>query len=225
MSRLKELQEEFRSVFSGKGARIFDSLFPPFVFLVANPLVGVNYALWGALGTAGLFAIYRIVQKNKMVYSLGGLGGTLLAAVFVKISGSETGFFLPGFVSTAITIVLCIVSVALNRPLVAWSSFIARRWPLEWYWHPQVLPAYNEVTGMWAVAFSARLILEYWLLQRNALSALGAVKVFLGWPYTIMLLVVSYLYGLWRLGKLKGPGTEEFKTGKPPPWDGQKRGF
>lgn len=118
--------------------------------------------------------------------------------------------------------VLCVVSVAFNRPMVAWSSFIARRWALNWYWHPKVLPAYNEVTILWAVAFAARLTFEFWLYQQDAL---GTVRILLGWPFIVLLLIVSYLYGLWRLGKLRGPSVDEFKAGKAPPWEGQKRGF
>lgn len=225
MSRLKELQEEFQSVFSGRGARLLDSFFPLLFFLITNPLIGLNNALLGSLGVAGLFAVYRISKKDNPVYSLGGLGGVLLAAVFVNISRSEAGFFLPGLISGAVTVILCVVSVALNRPLVAWSSYIARRWPLDWYWHPRVLPAYNEVTILWAVAFSARLVLEFWFFQQEAVNALGATRIFLGWPYTVFLLVASYLYGLWRLGQLNGPSIEEFKTDKEPPWEGQRRGF
>jgi hypothetical protein len=225
MSRFRELRDELRSVISGRWAGLLDSFFPPLVFLILNPLAGVNIALWGALGVTGLFAIFRILRKENLTYSLGGLGGTLLAAVFVKISGSGAGFFLPGLVSGAVTVILCVISVALNRPLVAWSSFIARRWPPDWYWHPKILPAYNEVTILWAVAFSARLTFEFWLYQQDALGALGTVRIFLGWPYLVFLLIVSYLYGLWRLGQLKGPSIEEFKSGKAPPWDGQKRGF
>jgi hypothetical protein len=225
MSKLKELQEEFKLVFSGRGLRLLDSFLPLLVFLIANPLVGLNLALWSALAVAALFAIYRIFRKESLVYSLGGLGGVLLAAVFVNLSGSESGFFLPGLISGGITVVLCIVTVAINRPIVAWTSFIARRWPLAWYWHPKVLPAYNEVTIAWAVAFSVRLALEYWLYQEDAVNALGATRVVLGWPFTVVLLVASYLYGLWRLDRLAGPSVEEFKAGKAPPWEGQKRGF
>jgi hypothetical protein len=225
MSKLKELQEEFSLVLSGRRLKLLDSFLPLLVFLIANPLVGLNIALWGALAVAALFAIYRIIRKESLVYSLGGLGGVLLAAVFVNLSGSESGFFLPGLISGGITVVLCVVTVAFNRPIVAWTSFIARRWPLDWYWHPQVLPAYNEVTIAWAVAFSARLALEYWLFQEDAVNALGAARVVLGWPFTVILLVASYLYGLWRLDRLAGPSVEEFKAGKAPPWEGQKRGF
>jgi hypothetical protein len=51
------------------------------------------------------------------------------------------------------------------------------------------------------------------------------VRILLGWPFIIALLIVTYLYGLWRLSKLGGPSVEEFKAGKSPPWEGQKRGF
>ncbi|MBN2502687.1 MAG: DUF3159 domain-containing protein [Anaerolineales bacterium] len=225
MSKIKELQAEFQAVFVGRGTQLLDSFLPLLIFLAANLLFGTNVALWAALGVATLLAAYRIFQRQNLVYALGGLGGVVLAAVFVKLNNSAAGFFLPGLISGAITVILCVVSVALNRPVVAWSSFIARRWPLKWYWHPKVLPAYNEVTIMWAVAFAARLALEYWLYQRQAVGALGAIKIFLGWPYTILLLIVSYLYGVWRLGQLHGPSVEEFITDQAPPWEGQKRGF
>lgn len=225
MSRIKELQEEFKSVFSGRGLKLIDSILPPLVFLVINQLFGLSYALGASLILAGLMAIYRLLRGETLVYSLGGLAGVLLAALFVRISGTEAGFFLPGLITGAITIVICAVSVGLNRPIVAWTSYIARRWPLDWYWHPKVLPAYNEVTIIWAVAFSARLALEYWFFQQEAVNALGISRVVLGWPYTVVLLIVSYLYGLWRLDHLMGPSIEEFKTGQEPPWEGQKRGF
>jgi hypothetical protein len=198
---------------------------PLLIFLVANPLLGVDYAFWGALVVAGLFSIFRILRKESLVYALGGLGGVLLAGIFLKLSGSESGFFLPGLISGGITIVLCVVSVVINRPLVAWTSFITRRWPLGWYWHPKVLPAYNETTILWSVAFSLRLALEFWLYQGGSINALGAVRIILGWPFIIFLLIVTYLYGLWRLSNLKGPSVQEFKSGAEPPWEGQKRGF
>ena len=225
MSRFKELQEEFKAVLSGRGARLLDSFTPLLIFLIANPLFGVNVALGAALAAAGLFAIARIVKRESLVYALGGLGGVLLAGIFVKLSGSDAGFFLPGLISGGITVVLCTVSVVINRPLVAWTSFITRRWPLNWYWHPRVLPAYNEVTIIWAVAFSARLALEFWLFQQEAVNALGVTKIILGWPFIVILLIATYLYGLWRLSHLGGPSIDEFKTGAEPPWSGQKRGF
>ena len=225
MSKYQELKEELEGVLSGRGSRLLDSLAPLLTFLILSPVFQLYVALYAALGLAGVLAIRRMLRRESLVYALGGLGGVSLAAVFALMSGSERGFFLPGLISGTVTVVLCVVSVTLNRPLVAWTSFIARRWPLEWYWHPRVLPAYNEVTIGWAVAFAGRLALEYWLYQQEAVGALGAARVILGWPFTIVLLVITYLYGMWRLRRLDGPSVEEFKMGKAPPWESQQRGF
>lgn len=225
MRRITELREEFLSIFSGRGARILDSFLPLLLFLLLFAFVSLEASLWGAIGAAIIIAALRIFQRESLVYALGGLGGVLLAAVFVHLGGSGAGFFIPGLISGAVTVVLCVISVAINRPLVAWTSFVARRWPLNWYWHPGVLPAYNEVTMGWGVVFALRLSLEWWLYQQGAVETLGALRIFLGWPFTIILLILSYLYGLWRLRKLKGPSVEEFKAGAEPPWAGQRRGF
>ena len=225
MDKLRELLEEFRLVLSGAGSRLLDSVLPLVVFLIGNPLFGVRAALWGALGTSAAFALYRIVKRESVVYALAGFGGVAVAAVFVLLSGSEAGFYLPGLITSAVTIVLCVVSVLFNRPLVAWTSHLTRRWPRDWYWHPQILPAYNEVTIFWAVAFAFQLGLKYWYYQQEAVNALGFLEIVFGWPFTVILLVVTYLYGLWRLGNLSGPSVEEFKAGAEPPWESQRRGF
>lgn len=225
MNKLRELYEEFSTVFSGRGANVLDSVAPLFIFLVVNPWLGVNIALLGAIGAAALIALYRILKQGSVKYAIGGVVGAVLAAVFVKLSGSEAGFFLPGLITDALTVAISIVSVLINRPLAAWSSVITRRWPMDWYWHPRVLPAYNEVTMLWAFAFAGRLLLQYWFYQQEAIGILSTIKVFLGWPFIVSLLAISYLYGVWRLNNLQGPSTEEFKLGKAPPWEGQKRGF
>ncbi len=225
MHKLNELLGEFRSVFSGKVFRILESLLPLVVFLIVNPLLGLNPALWAALALAGTFAFYRLIQRQSLVYAFGGLGSVLLALVFVQLSGSGAGFFIPGLISGAVTVALCVVTVMLNRPMVAWTSYLTRRWPLGWYWHPQVLPAYNEVTILWAVAFATRLALDFTLYQRGATVALSTSRLILGWPFIIVLLIITYLYGLWRLKRLGGPSVDEYSNNIPPPWQGQQRGF
>ncbi len=91
--------------------------------------------------------------------------------------------------------------------------------------HPQVRPAYSEVTWMWVLFFGLRLLLQFNLFQEAATSLLGIVQFLTGWPATIILLIASYLYGTWRLRNLGGPSVEEFKAGTEPPWEGQQRGF
>jgi hypothetical protein len=118
-----------------------------------------------------------------------------------------------------------VVSALAGRPLVAYTSYVTRRWPLEWYWHPRVRPAYSEVTWMWAAFFGLRLALQIVLFQQEAAGLLAVANVVMGWPATIVLLVVSYLYGTWRLRTLGGPSVEELSQAADPPWQGQRRGF
>jgi hypothetical protein len=51
------------------------------------------------------------------------------------------------------------------------------------------------------------------------------VNTLTGWLATVILLVISYLYGTWRLAQVRGPSVEEFWYGTPAPWQGQRRGF
>ena len=225
MSKIQELIEELRLVFSGRGSRWIDSALPLIVFIAVNSITELDMALWAALGTASVTLLFRLIRRQRLAYSLGGFAAVLVAAALAWLSRSEASFYLPGFISGAATAFLCLLSAVFKRPLAAWSSFITRRWPLEWYWHPQVLPAYTEVTYIWSAAFFGRLALQYWLYSQGALAALGAAQIILGWPFIILVLVASYLYGLRRLQKLGGPGVEEFKNNTPPPWSGQQRGF
>lgn len=222
-SKWRELLDEFRLVL-GTGS-LLDAIIPPVIFLLINGLLGFQAAMWTSLGLAVLIAGLRLRRKQSLLYALAGIGSVGLAILIVWLLGRAEGYFLPNLVSGGMTFALAFVSLLIRRPFVAWTSFIARRWPLDWYWHPRVRPAYSEVTIAWTVFFAARLLWQLSLFQAQAADQLAWVNALLGWPALIILLVFSYLYGTWRLGNLNGPSIEEFKNQTPPPWQGQKRGF
>lgn len=222
-NKWRELLDEFRLVL-GKG-NLLDAILPPVIFLLINGMFGFQAAMWASLGPALLIATLRLWRGQSLLYALAGIGSVGLAILIVWLLGRAEGYFLPNLVSGGMTFALSLVSLLIRRPLVAWTSFIARRWPQEWYWHPRVRPAYSEVTLAWTVFFAARLFWQVSLFQAQAASQLAFVNALLGWPALIILLVFSYLYGTWRLGNLKGPSVEEFRAQASPPWQGQKRGF
>ncbi|MFN2184658.1 MAG: DUF3159 domain-containing protein [Anaerolineae bacterium] len=224
MVKAREILEELRMVLTGRSS-LLDTLLPPLLFVLLNVIWGVQVAIWTSLGIAVLIAVYRLLKRQSLLYALGGAGGVALAAAAAFLLGRAEGFFLPTIISGAVTFLLCLVSVLVGRPVVALTSHVARRWPLNWYWHPRVRPAYSEVTWMWVVFFGLRLLLQLNLFQEQAANLLGVVQFLTGWPATIVLLIASYLYGTWRLRKLGGPSVEEFKADADPPWQGQQRGF
>jgi hypothetical protein len=225
MSKLKEIQEELRIVFSSQGIKVVDSLVPLLLFLILNLVLDEHIALSLAVGIGFVILFFRLVKRERLRPALTGIIIVVLAYGFILLSGSTAGIFIPGLISGGITVLLCLGSVVIRKPLAAWTSHLTRRWPLEWYWHSRIRPAYSEVTLIWAAAFTLRIALEYWTAIGESISLIGLVKIALGWPYTILVLVASYFYGIWRLGRLGGPSVEEFKNATAPPWKGQNRGF
>lgn len=223
-SKWHELLEEIRTVFTGRNS-FFDAILPPIIFLLINGLVGFQAAMWSALILSAGIAILRIVRKQSLTYALAGVGSVAVAIGLARYLGKSDGFFLPGLISGSMTLLLTILSLVIRRPMVAWTSYIARRWPLDWYWHPQVRPAYSEVTFAWVIFFAARLLLQFALFENQDVNSLALTNFVAGWPATILLLIFSYLYGTWRLAQLSGPSVEEYRNNVPPPWQSQRRGF
>lgn len=223
-AKASELLEEFRTVFAGRNS-FLDAILPPLLFLLVNGLAGFQAAMGSALALALIIAALRIMRKQPLTYALAGVASVGVAIAIVWILGKSQGFFLPGLVSGSMLLLLTLASLVFRRPLVAWTSFIARRWTLDWYWHPQVRPAYSETTFAWAVVFAARLFLQVSVYQSADVTLLALTSFITGLPFTILLLVLTYLYGTWRLARLHGPSVEEFKNNAPPPWGGQRRGF
>lgn len=224
MKLINELLEELRTVLGGKNS-IIDSIIPPLLFAIANAVSDFRYAFWVSVGASLAILLFRVIQHHNLRYALGGLAAALLAGCLAWLLDYAGAYYLPALVNGAATVVILLSSILLKRPAVAFTSFITRRWPLEWYWHPRVRPAYSEVTAIWVVFFAIKLAVQYYLYRSNDLSALAVFNVAGGWPAMIALLVISYLYGLKRLATLHGPSVEEFKNQTSPPWQGQRRGF
>lgn len=223
-SKGRELLDELRTVFSGRNS-FLDAILPPIIFILVNGLVSFQAAMWSALALSVVIAAIRISRKQSLIYALAGVASVAVAIGIAWFLGKSEGFFLPGLVSGSMTLLLTIVSLVIRRPMVAWTSYIARRWPLDWYWHPQVRPAYSEVTFAWTLFFAARLLLQFSFFENQDVDSLALTNFITGWPATILLLVFSYLYGTWRLAQLQGPSVDEFRNDTPAPWQGQRRGF
>jgi hypothetical protein len=223
-NKLNELLHELRAVVLSSRSLI-DIILPPLLFLLLVKWLGFSYAIWGALSLAVLFVAWRIVRRQSIWTAVGGVVGVLLSLALVQVFNREESFFLPGILTGVATVLLAVGSIIAGKPMVAWTSYLARRWPLDWYWHPRVRPAYTEVTWFWAIFFLLRVGLQLNLFQAAQAELLAGVNLLLGWPATLLLLIFSYLYGTWRLRQLGGPSVAEFQENAPPPWQGQQRGF
>lgn len=204
---------------------IADGIVPPVVFTAVNGLAGVRWGAAAGFSAAILITAARLLARRPLRFAVSGLAGTAAAAALVLRSGRAETYFLPGIVSGALTVVIVLVSIAARRPFVAWTSWVVRGWPLEWFWHPRVRPAYTAASWLWLGYFTARTSVQWFLYVRGETGALGLIRVATGWPGLVALLVATYLVGRSRLVTLAGPSVEEFAAGAPPPWRGQPTGF
>jgi hypothetical protein len=223
MSDLKEeILEELHSIFLNK---TFDALLPPIVYALSNSFFNLATAVILASATAAFVFIKRIIKKENWKYALGGLIVVLFASSLAFLSDNASNYFIPALSSSTLFLLSTIISVLIGKPLAALASHLTRGWPLEWFWRDDVKPAYREVTIFWSIYFALRLTIQLNFFFSESVMNLAWVNIILGWPAISVVLVISYIYGVWRLNNLGGPGVDEFKKGKEPPWDGQKRGF
>ncbi|MFU8793181.1 MAG: DUF3159 domain-containing protein [Acholeplasmataceae bacterium] len=222
MTKFQEVYEELKSVLSGK---TLDAMIPTFAFVFANSLFNLNVAIFSSIGLSFLLGLIRVLRKQTITYAVIGLFGVLFATALAFIAQNATNFFLPGIISSVLIVLAAILSLIFNKPLAAFASHITRGWPLAWFWRKDVKPAYREVTYLWLFYFAARLGLQVTLYLGSDINQLVWVNTLTGLPVLIVVLILSYVYGIWRLKKLKGPGVDEFLAKKEPPYIGQTRGF
>lgn len=218
----KDILDELKKIFL---SRTFDAVLPPLVFAVINNISSLNTAILSALITAFSLWLLRVLKKQNWKYSIGGLLIVLTASGLAYITKNASSYFIPGMINSSFFFLTAVISVILGKPLAAWASHLSRGWPLDWFWRNDIKPAYREVTLFWAVFFLLRLTAQI-LLYRNVDTILLAwANTLLGWPFTVIILILSYIYGIWRLRELGGPSVEEFENNAEPPWEGQKKGF
>ena len=219
-----DIRDDIRGLFVGERT-IGDSFLAPVVFVVVNALSSLGPASVAALVAGGAVALWRIRKGQQPFYAFGGIIAIAFASVLALRSGRAESYFLPGILGAAIGAMGGLISVVTKRPLAAWSSSFYRRWPLDWYWRPDVRPAYSEVTWVWIAYLATRAIVQGVLYVQERPEMLAVAKVLTSWPLIIPLLIATYVYGNRRLHKLGGPNVAEHLAGTPPPYSGRQRGF
>lgn len=219
-----EILAELKQLFTGK-LNIVDGIVPPLVFVFTNSVAGLVPAAVVGLASAIGIVSWRLIRGRPLRFAVAGLGGTVVAVVFALRSDRASAYFLPGIISGAVITVVVFGSIASRRPFVAWTSWLMRGWPIDWYWHPRVRPAYTKATWMWGVFFGLRTLTHWWLFQSDQAAALGLARVITGWPALLVLLIATYVLGRRWLTQLEGPSVREYEEHSRPPWRGQPTGF
>lgn len=219
---LKDLYFEIKEFLKGQ---TFDAILPPIIFAVTYTRYNIVVSIISGLFLVFILGLIRLLKGQKIRYALLGLLGILLASALVYISNNANNYFLPKLLSSFLLSISILISLFIRRPIAIYTSHLSRNWPIKWYLRKDVKPAYLEVTIMWLIFASIRSLFLFNLYVYGQVVQVAWMNLILGFPFTLFVLSLSYLYGIWRLSKLKGPSVNEFIEDSPKPWHGQKKGF
>jgi hypothetical protein len=219
---LKDIGDEVKQFVTGK---TIDAVFPPILYIIGNSIFGLKIGIILAISVAILMSIFRAIKKQSILYALGGIGGVIIASGFALLSDNAANYFLPKVITSGLLFLVSLVSILSGRPLAALLSHLARGWEFDWFQRKDIKPAYTEVTIAWAILFLFRMTIQFIIFKEGNLVKLGWANILLGFPTTLGVLILTLIYGIWRLKNLGGPGIDEFREGKEPPWIGQRKGF
>jgi hypothetical protein len=172
-----------------------ESGLPSVVFIIIYTANGqvLSPALWGALATAGVLTVVRIVRRSSIQYALAGMFGVAFSAFIASRTGNAANFYLPGLLLQAGYAIGYTVSILVGWPLIGVLLGPLLGENFTWRDDPQRKRAYSQVTWLWVGMFVLRLLVQLPLYFLSMTVALGWVKVAMGWPLFALVLWLNYL--------------------------------
>jgi len=154
----------------------------------------LDAALWAALAAAAVLTMARLVKKDTLQHSLGGLAGVLVCAAVAKFTGQAKDFYLPGLLLNIGEAVLFGISAAVRWPIVGVMLGPVTGEMTAWREHPARLRAFTQATLLLAAMFVFRVAIEVPLYLASATNLLGVAKIVLGYP-----LYLAVAYVCWQI--------------------------
>lgn len=180
-----------------------DSGLPVVVFVAANALAGLRWAIGAALVAGVLIFGVRLGRRERVQFAVSGLLGVGIAAFFAWRLRSASGFFIPGIVLNGAYFLAFAGSLLLRRPLVGllWT-YLGEGHP-DWRQRPALRRAYTLATLLWTAMYAAKTAVQGLLLLLDKTGWLAVAKLAMGYP--LFGLVAATTVWLVRRGTAADP--------------------
>ncbi|GGC99379.1 hypothetical protein GCM10011512_27880 [Tersicoccus solisilvae] len=173
---------------------IVEAVLPGLVFLTVFTFArALTPALVSAIAVAVVFTVWRLVERRPVVQAVSGLVGVAICALFADVSDQPLNYYVPGFWTNLVSIVVLIVSVVARWPLVGVVFGLLRNEGSAWRTVPQRARAYRRATWLLIGMFALRLVVQYPLYLAGNLVALGTTRLLMGVPLYALTLWVAWL--------------------------------
>jgi hypothetical protein len=173
---------------------LLESVLPSAVFLVAFI---TTQDLWGAgiaaVAVAAVFSIVRLLQRQSPLQALAGLAAVALCVVVALNTGQARDYYVWGFLTNAVYVLVLSVSVLVRWPLLGLVFGIIRNEGLGWRKDPRRRRRYALATWFLVTALALRLVVQVPLYAAELLTALGTARLVMGLPLYALALWLGWL--------------------------------
>jgi len=193
VSEIKDDSELLASALGG-WAGVIDSGLPFVVFTLVYLVTDrdLETTLYASVGTAALLAVLRLLRKQSLVQVVSGLAGIAIAAFLAQRTGNAENFFLPGIITNAVYAGVCLISIAVHKPLLGYVIQAMRGRDMSWVNNPEEHRLFSTITWLWALIFGVRVAIMFPLFLLGQTAALGTLKLLLGYPLFALGIFVTF---------------------------------
>ncbi|HKR50736.1 MAG TPA: DUF3159 domain-containing protein [Pseudonocardiaceae bacterium] len=183
---------------------LVSSVVPVVVFVLVNPLTGLQPAIWASVSAAAAVGIWRLIRREPLQPAVSGILGVALCAFIAYRTGEARGFFLYGIWYSLVVGLALVLSVVVRRPLVGVLWSVLNGSGFGWRADRRVRFGYDVATLVWAVFLLARFGVQRWLYDAQEVGWLGVARLAMGLPLTAVAALVT-LWAIRRDARSGGP--------------------
>ncbi|MGI9137198.1 MAG: DUF3159 domain-containing protein [Candidatus Nanopelagicales bacterium] len=173
---------------------IIDSGLPTMVFITAYIITGqeLQPSVIAAV-IAGLVIVgWRLIRRQPLQQVGAGLIGLAVSAIFTWKTGRAENFFLPGLLTNLAYGTAFLVSILVRWPLLGVAMGYLASEGTAWRREPSLRRTYAAASWLWVLLFFGRVIVQTPLYLAGWVTALGIVKIVMGWPLFLAAAYFTY---------------------------------
>ncbi|MGH3687824.1 MAG: DUF3159 domain-containing protein [Pseudonocardiaceae bacterium] len=182
---------------------LVSSAVPAVLFVVVNPLAGLQPAIWASLGVAVAVGVWRLVRREPLQPAVSGILGVAVCAFIAYRTGEARGFFLYGIWYSLVAGLVLALSVVVRRPLVGVLWSVLNGSGFGWRAHRRARFGFDVATAVWAVFLLARFGVQRYLYDLQQTDWLGVARLAMGLPLTAVAALVT-IWAIRRAGQVAG---------------------
>lgn len=164
-----------------------EAALPTIAFVVVWTLTHrLTPALLASGAVLAVALVVRLLQRSTIRFVVSAIVATALAAVIAQRSHNASNVFLPGILQAAAMAVISVVSILVRWPLI---GFIAAAGdpkmaedPVAWHRSAAMVRVCSHLTWVFAAMYAVRLAVMVPLYLAHDVTAMGVLKIVLGWP-------------------------------------------